>query len=98
MANAKLPGLRKRLPKDYKELTDVKILKAKRLKCDGASSGSLYPIEIVEEENNRYKVHYVGYANTYDEWKTCEELVTLSDSSKSSTSDTSNSIIEQFSL
>lgn len=28
----------------------------------------LYDIEIVEEEQYRVKVHYVGYSSNYDEW------------------------------
>ena len=28
----------------------------------------LFPIEIVEEDASRYKVHYVGFSSTHDEW------------------------------
>ncbi len=99
--SARPRSLRKCRHTDYKELNDVKLPRAKRVKHGEANSGRLYPIEIVEEENNRCKVHYIGYASSYDEWKTCEELVRIDSSSETSTSDdmsSSNCILEQFSL
>ena len=35
----------------------------------------LYPVEIVEEDSLRYKVHYVGYSRSFDEWKSKEEII-----------------------
>ncbi len=46
----------------HTELNDVKLPRVKH----GEASGRLYPIEIVEEENNRCKVHYIGYASSYE--------------------------------
>ena len=86
--------MRKQPRKDYKSLADVKLPKAKHVRQGGASTRGLYPVEIVDEDDSQYKVHYIGYSNSYGEWKTCEELVRL-DSTKSSAPD---SIIEQFSL
>lgn len=80
--------------RNYKELSDVKIPKAKRLK-QGAP-GKLFPVTIVEEDDStrRYKVHYVGYSSCYDEWKDCEELVNIEDTPR----DASQCILEPFSL
>jgi len=39
----------------------------------------LYPVDIVEEEEDRVKVHYIGYDSAHDEWKNREELETLND-------------------
>ena len=37
----------------------------------------LYDIEVVEEdlENDKVKIHYVGYSNKYDEWRCSDEIV-----------------------
>ena len=67
----------KKLRVDYKEFSDVKLPKAQRTKRCRAMTDRLYPVEIIEEDAHRYKVHYVGYSNTYDEWKPKEELVPL---------------------
>ena len=34
----------------------------------------LYPVEIVED-SLRYKVHYMGYSQSFDEWKPKEEII-----------------------
>lgn len=40
---------------------------------------SLYPIEILEEDTTKYKVHYIGYSSKHDEWKDKEDVVNLDD-------------------
>ena len=37
----------------------------------------LYDIEVVEEdlENDKVKIHYVGYSDKYDEWRCSDEIV-----------------------
>ena len=37
----------------------------------------LYPIEVVDEDLTRCKVHYVGYNHSYDEWKD-KEIIDIS--------------------
>lgn len=37
----------------------------------------LYRIRIVEEDGDRFKVHYIGYSRKEDEWKTRDELIVL---------------------
>ena len=29
----------------------------------------MYEIEVVEREDERIKIHYIGYSDKYDEWK-----------------------------
>lgn len=38
---------------------------------------SLFPIRVIDEDSERYKVHYVGYASKYDEWKGKDEIIDL---------------------
>lgn len=59
--------------RDYRDLVSVKVPRAKR----SCGSERLYPVNIVQEDGNRYKVHYIGYSSCYDEWKDDEELVAL---------------------
>ena len=33
------------------------------------SDTQLFPVTIVDDDGSRYKVHYVGYSSSYDEWK-----------------------------
>ncbi len=81
--------------RDYRDLADVKVPKAKRSAGCG-SSGGLYPVNIVQEDGNRYKVHYVGYSSCYDEWKENEELVKLDAAGESYAE--GDSRVEPFSL
>ena len=41
---------------NYKDLADVKLPRAR----PQATESKLYPVEIVEEEEDRVKVHYIG--------------------------------------
>ena len=42
-----------------------------------ASRDRLYPIEVVQTDGDRVKVHYIGYSDIYDEWKDKDELEDL---------------------
>ena len=61
---------------NYKELVNSQC----KLDCRGRQIKrkveELYPVEIVERgrESGRVKIHYVGYEESYDEWKDEEEL------------------------
>ena len=50
---------------NYKDLADVKLPRAQ----PQMTESKLYPVEIVEEEEDQVKVHYIGYDSAYDEWK-----------------------------
>ena len=40
---------------------------------------TLYPVEVLEHEAGKVKIHYIGYGSSDDEWKEEEELVDLSE-------------------
>lgn len=80
---------------DYKEISDVKLPKAQRTKRRAVDR--LYPVEIVDEDTHRYKVHYVGYSDTYDEWKP-KELVPLEAEQTEGGSDEEESVNEESSV
>lgn len=60
---------------NYRDLADLKLPRARKLKSE--SVDRLYAVEVVEkdEEGGKVKVHYVGYGPEYDEWKDDEEIV-----------------------
>lgn len=35
----------------------------------------LYPIEVVEEKEDRVKIHFTGYDTKYDEWRSKTDIV-----------------------
>ena len=55
----------------------------------------IYPIEVVDEDSTRYKVHYVGYSSSYDEWKEKGDIVSITEDSEEPEPTT---VIERFSL
>ena len=59
-------------------MLDVKHLSVK-FKSKEKSSQVFFPVEIVEKEaeSRPVKVHYIGYGDSYDEWKDESELETL---------------------
>ena len=57
------------------DLADMKLPRA----WPKTVEAKLYPVDIVEEEEDRVKVHYIGYDSAHDEWKNREELETLND-------------------
>ena len=63
---------------NYRELADVRLPKAAR-KRTKVKNEELFPITIVERQESRVKVHYIGYSSNYDEWKDVDELECLSE-------------------
>jgi hypothetical protein len=63
---------------DYKEKkeSDIPAPYRKKIPC---KTDVLFPIEVVEEDPNRYKVHYIGYNSEYDEWKEKDTIVDIGD-------------------
>lgn len=70
-------GRRKRRRLDYCQLADVQVPRATKTRKKTAAPNQLYPVAVTEENELRVKVHYVGYSNSYDEWKDVSELETL---------------------
>ena len=59
----------------YRDLLSCKIPRIPRRTTKKYDSQKLYSVEIVETEDDRVKVHYVGYSSKYDEWKDKSEIV-----------------------
>ena len=64
--------------RNYKEIADVQVPRCRRA-LQKSAKDQLYPIEIMErdDEQGQVKVHYIGYGERYDEWKSLEEIVPL---------------------
>lgn len=63
MAGIETPLKRKQNKVDYKQLSDTKLPRVKRVrrqKPDGACD-KLFPIEVLQREDQRVQVHYIGY-------------------------------------
>ena len=58
----------------YRDLLSCKIPRMPRRTTKKYDSQKLYSVEIVETEDDRVKVHYVGYSSKYDEWKDKSEI------------------------
>lgn len=56
---------------NYREACDIRLPRAERVQ---AGSDKLFPVEVVEKEDKRVKVHYVGFSTEYDEWREESEL------------------------
>jgi len=52
---------------------DLKLPRASKVKSDDR----LYPVEIVDREDHRVKIHYLGYDSSYDEWHEQDDVVPL---------------------
>ena len=62
---------------NYKDLSDR--LRLPRWRRSIKEEQKLYPVEVLEEneENQRVKVHYLGYGDEHEEWVKNEDTVTL---------------------
>ena len=56
--------------KNYRELNDMKLPRAERVKA----MDKLYAVEVIEDDGDRVKIHYVGYEDRFDEWREKEEV------------------------
>ena len=79
---------------NYKELASLKIpCNVKRRKVN---SKELYLVDILEREEGRVRVHYIGYESTHDEWKDEAELEVLEEDSEEP--EPSEELLEPYSL
>ena len=69
--------LRKRQAVNYRD--DLPLPRARRAKIKAVSPERLYPLRVVEEDEERQlvKVHYEGYSSCYDEWRARDGIVDL---------------------
>lgn len=61
---------------NYKLLADIDLPKAKRYRTS-SKQDELYAVTIVERQDTRVKVHYVGYGSEHDEWRPEADIVPL---------------------
>ena len=73
---------------NYAELADVRVPKRRRIANNGihavrdvVDDPLQYRLEIIEDAENldRVKVRYIGYSSKYNEWRTRNEIVELSE-------------------
>lgn len=66
---------RKRLI-NFKELSDIKLPKAKRIK-EARNENRLYDVEVLENDprTQRVKIHYIDYSSRYDEWRPSSDII-----------------------
>ena len=70
---------------NYKALLEPKLPKLTASTGGRASrkiDTQLYPVEVVETEGTRVKIHYVGYADKHDEWREAEEVESVCEESE----------------
>ena len=89
-------SLRRKRSKNYREMNDLDLPRSKRT----SSKSKLYPISVVERDGSRVKIHYVGYSDSYDEWREVSDIVSPSPepSSPSGSSQTTQPIQQPYSL
>ena len=59
---------------NYKDFATFKIPASGRQRVE---KKELYPVEIIERNEDCVRVHYIGYKDDYDEWKDVTELESL---------------------
>ena len=79
---------------NYRELADVKLPKRSRSINSSKSTSSaspetsvLYRLRVLERDEDRVKVRYIGYGSKYDEWRRLEDIVDLVDDDNSDEGD-----------
>jgi len=72
---------RKQNKVDYKQLSDTKLPRAKRVhrKKPNDVCDELFPIEILQQEDQQVQVNYIGCDTKYDEWKDDAKIECLTD-------------------
>ena len=84
--------------RDYRQLNTIKLPRAQKF----SSKEKLYPIEVVEIDGSKGRIHYVGYDSCFDKWCDLAELVDipLSPSNRDNSADVmvNETPIQQYSL
>ena len=62
-------NLRDRPKPDFHAIGDIRLPRATRVRAVRYDQNKLYPVEILERDGERVKLHYVGYSHQYDEWR-----------------------------
>ena len=80
LGSAEMRSKRKLNKVNYKQLYFTKLPRAKRVRKQkpNDSCDELFSIEILQREDQRVQIHYIGYDEKYDEWKDETEIECLS--------------------
>ena len=91
-------NLREGVTRNYRQLSSLKIPRISKTQ----PQDKLYPIEVVERNGSRVRIHYVGYDNSADEWREQTDIISLTSTNNSSTNNNTitinNTIIQPYSL
>lgn len=86
----------------YKDLVHVELPRdtrtRKRTPTVSRRCEKIFPIEIVEKEGSKVKVHYIGYSKKYDEWKDEEEILDGRDAGHLAKNEANGLICKPYSL
>ena len=80
--------------RNYRQLNTIKLPRAHK----SSSKEKLYPIEVVEINGSRGRIHYVGYDDCFDEWRDLAELVNIPPSPSNCDDSAYETPIQQYSL
>ena len=70
-------NLRRERPKvNYKALLEEKLPKVTGGRVS-RQTDKLYPVEVVDTDGSKVRIHYVGYADHHDQWREAEEVESL---------------------
>ena len=96
-----MDGRRKRELKwnkaNYKELSQLNLPKSS-IKRRRKVSKKLYPISVIEKQENRVKIHYIGYEDHFDEWRDEAEVETLQDTEETESIAEPCEVLEPYSF
>ena len=81
---------KRRIPRpDYRIMADITVPKRTCSQQRAPKTGTqahenptqLFRLQVIDEDNELVKVHYVGYGNEFDEWRSKSDVVDLNEDS-----------------
>ena len=81
---------KRRIPRpDYRIMADITVPKGTCSQQRAPKTGTqahknptqLFHLQVIDEDNELVKVHYVGYENEFDEWRSKSDVVDLNEDS-----------------
>ena len=69
-------------PNYYRESSALtKTRRTSQKRCQRSDDDALYPVTVVDDDGSRYKVHYIGYSESFDEWRDYSEVKVIDSAS-----------------
>ena len=84
-------NLRTGVSRNYRLMSNLKIPRISRTQ----PQDKLYPVKVVERNGSQVRIHYVGYANSTDEWRELTDLVPMTSTNSGTNGDNSSSNISK---